>query len=576
MTFQPLPNSAPDGIHHLIEFFGCCPQQINSQDFWETILDSALVGADVQILNRHFYAFAPHGVTGYFLLSASHISVHTWPENGYVACDVFSCGDEDETSLIVQRITAAIRHERTRVTSLHRGFRFGADSDPTPLQTIEAGAHCGQREVCPALTDARMNHFDINCANGDVLRIPVTGLLHKSRSPYQEITICDSSRFGRCLLLDDVIQTAESDHVIYDRAILHELRPSDRHLLILGGGDGYAAAQALSINPALHVTVVELDGAVVAAARNHLGQTIFDDPRVDLIVEDAFTFLPGVDTAAFDGIVCDLTDFPVGYDQEQGTDFYRRIFSVSDAALKPGGWIAVYAGATDLKLDGGVLVVDRLRGLLAESFGKGEGTEVLVPSFGEVCSFLYGEKADNASRKLKAEVLKEASDAIVNQIISLGKVTYPVSSNGNNISDYYDDLNNQDYINIVLKKRNKIVGYLLAVPQNDACSYLKDSDPSMIERTDMFYVDIIQIIPGASNAIGFIILLKKLFEEAASRGITKFSMHARSTNGLSRLILKISPNARSLRSFPDFEGTGEEFEYIETELTAKDRITVDK
>lgn len=237
-----------------------------------------------------------------------------------------------------------------------------------------------------------MNHFDIICASGDNLRIPVTELLHTSRSPYQEITVCDTSQFGRCLLLDDVIQTAESDHELYDRAILHKLRPSDRNLLILGGGDGDVAAQALAINSELHVTVVELDGAVVSAAREHLGQTVFNDARVDLNVGDAFTFLPRVGAETYDGIVCDLTDFPVGYDQEQGAEFYRGIFSASAATLKPGGWIAVYAGASEAMLDGGGRVVDRLRGLLAESFGKVECTEGFVPSFGEPCCFLYGER----------------------------------------------------------------------------------------------------------------------------------------------------------------------------------------
>jgi spermidine synthase len=237
-----------------------------------------------------------------------------------------------------------------------------------------------------------MTHFTITNANGQNLHIPITNLLHTSRSPYQEITVCDTAQFGRCLLLDGVIQTAASDHEIYDRAILHKLRPNNRNILILGGGDGDVTAQALALNPALHVTVVELDGAVVAAAREHLGQTVFDDPRVELNVEDAFTFLPQVGSAAFDGIVCDLTDFPVGYDQEQGAEFYRRIFSASAMTLKPDGWIAVYAGATGQLLDGGGRVVERLARLLAESFDEVECSEALVPSFGEACCFLYGEK----------------------------------------------------------------------------------------------------------------------------------------------------------------------------------------
>jgi spermidine synthase len=580
-----LPNSAPDGIHHLIEFFGCCPQQINSQIFWEKILDSALEGADIQILNRHFYSFAPHGVTGYFLLSASHISIHTWPEHGYVACDVFSCGEETETSSIVHRITSAVRHERTHITTLRRGYRFGADSDAMPLPSIETIVHCEQLGECPAAgislptleTEATMNHFDVTCANGDILCIPVTELLHATLSPYQEIIVCDTSQFGRCLFLDGVIQTAESDHEIYDRAILHKLRVSDHSILILGGGDGYAAIQALEINPALHITVVELDGAVVATAREHLGQTVFDDPRINLIVEDAFAYLPRVGAATFDGIVCDLTDFPVGYDQEQGAEFYSRIFATSGASLKKGGWIAVYAGATELLLDGGGRVVDRLRCMLEESFGNVKCTEVLVPSFGEPCCFLYGGNTIGESGKLKVEVLKEATDDIVNQIIMLGKVTYPVSSNGDIISDYYADLNNQEYINIALKRQSEIVGYLLAVPQHDACSYQKENDPSMIDRSDMFYVDTIQIMPGASNAIGFKLLLKKLLAEAAHRGINKFSMHARKSNGLSRILFKLFPKTKSLRrTLPNFEGTGEAFEYIEAELTANDRISLEK
>jgi S-adenosylmethionine decarboxylase len=145
-----LPNSAPDGIHHLVELFGCCPNQINSQPFWETILDAALKGADIQILNRHFYCFAPQGVTGYILLSASHVSIHTWPENGYVACDVFSCGDESETSAIVRRITEAIRHERTHITTLRRGYRFGADVEVVQLPAVEAVVHCEHQADCAA------------------------------------------------------------------------------------------------------------------------------------------------------------------------------------------------------------------------------------------------------------------------------------------------------------------------------------------------------------------------------------------------------------------------------------------
>ena len=121
-----LHNSAPDGVHYLLEFFGCPKQQLDSLAFWKNILLKAVVDSDVTVLNKHFYRFSPHGITGYLLLSASHISIHTWPEYKYVTCDVFSCGDVDETRGIVKYIKTALQHEKIKTRKLKRGFRVNA------------------------------------------------------------------------------------------------------------------------------------------------------------------------------------------------------------------------------------------------------------------------------------------------------------------------------------------------------------------------------------------------------------------------------------------------------------------
>lgn len=143
-----IANSAPDGIHIVAEFFGCCPRQVDSIAFWEKTLAEALDGMNLQILNRHFYRFAPLGVTGYLLLSASHVSIHTWPEHGYVACDVFSCSAEEETKAVIKRITDAVRHERNLVSSLRRGYRLGAEAATLPV--LETVTHCRPPGQCPA------------------------------------------------------------------------------------------------------------------------------------------------------------------------------------------------------------------------------------------------------------------------------------------------------------------------------------------------------------------------------------------------------------------------------------------
>ena len=121
---KPLHNSSPDGVHHLIEFFGCERKQLNSLAFWKKLLADVTVDADVRIINRHFYRFRPHGITGYLLLSASHISIHTWPEYAYAACDVFTCSGDDEGESIVRNIRKNLKHEQAKTKKIKRGFRI--------------------------------------------------------------------------------------------------------------------------------------------------------------------------------------------------------------------------------------------------------------------------------------------------------------------------------------------------------------------------------------------------------------------------------------------------------------------
>jgi S-adenosylmethionine decarboxylase len=110
-------------VHHLIEFFGCDRKQLNSITFWKNLLSDATMNTDVRILNKHFYRFKPHGITGYLLLSASHISIHTWPEYAYAACDVFTCSGDDEGQSIVKFIQENLKHDKTKTRKIKRGFR---------------------------------------------------------------------------------------------------------------------------------------------------------------------------------------------------------------------------------------------------------------------------------------------------------------------------------------------------------------------------------------------------------------------------------------------------------------------
>lgn len=81
------------GQHLLIEFRGCEGPVLNDSNALQELMERAVAAARATIVNSVFHTFAPQGVTGVVVVEESHFSVHTWPEHGYVAVDVYTCGE---------------------------------------------------------------------------------------------------------------------------------------------------------------------------------------------------------------------------------------------------------------------------------------------------------------------------------------------------------------------------------------------------------------------------------------------------------------------------------------------------
>jgi S-adenosylmethionine decarboxylase len=64
------------------------------------------------IVTDVFHAFSPHGLSGVIVIAESHVAVHTWPEYGFMAVDVFSCSAKLEVELIEVRLTEALKPSR--------------------------------------------------------------------------------------------------------------------------------------------------------------------------------------------------------------------------------------------------------------------------------------------------------------------------------------------------------------------------------------------------------------------------------------------------------------------------------
>jgi S-adenosylmethionine decarboxylase len=79
--------------HILFTLKGCPFDLLDDEQEIKLLLYRATEASKSTLLNLATYKFDPQGVTGFAMLAESHISIHTWPENGMAVCDVFTCGD---------------------------------------------------------------------------------------------------------------------------------------------------------------------------------------------------------------------------------------------------------------------------------------------------------------------------------------------------------------------------------------------------------------------------------------------------------------------------------------------------
>src|SRR5690606_15961839 len=91
-------------------------------------------------------------------------------------------------------------------------------------------------------------------------------VLHSSRSPFQQVDLVQTSRYGRMLALDGLVQTTEVDEFCYHEMIAHPallIHPDPQRVLVIGGGDGGTVREVLKHRQVKEVVMVEIDGLVV-------------------------------------------------------------------------------------------------------------------------------------------------------------------------------------------------------------------------------------------------------------------------------------------------------------------------
>ena len=108
------------GRHVIIELWGC-GEAINDASLVERAMRRAVDAANATLLDLFVHEFSPQGVTAVAVLAESHLSIHTWPEYGYVAADVFTCGNTTKPEAAAEVLRQAFAATTADIRELERG-----------------------------------------------------------------------------------------------------------------------------------------------------------------------------------------------------------------------------------------------------------------------------------------------------------------------------------------------------------------------------------------------------------------------------------------------------------------------
>ncbi len=100
-----------------------CERWVEDPDALRAALREAVKRAGATLIDVQVHPFNPHGASGMALLAESHISFHTWPELGYVALDVFTCGERVRPEAAVDVFRDLFAPRRVSIVEIRRGVR---------------------------------------------------------------------------------------------------------------------------------------------------------------------------------------------------------------------------------------------------------------------------------------------------------------------------------------------------------------------------------------------------------------------------------------------------------------------
>ncbi|WP_163100659.1 adenosylmethionine decarboxylase [Peribacillus alkalitolerans] len=321
------------GQHSIIDAFECNPEILNDAPKLKELMTQAVTDLEMEILSTFFHSFSPEGVAGVLVLSTSHISIHTWPEHGYAALDLYTCGNQ-QLWPVLRVMLEKMEVRRVVIHELSRGF----ESIPTPIMKKMNLVTADSEINTPFMVREDLGN-DKDLKQFKELMTGNHNILYNGSSHFQDIVLVEAKDLR--LYIGQELQFSSLDESYYHEALIFpamELTGSPERVLILGGGDGLGLREVLKYSTVKQVDLVDIDSTIINLAKTNpslLAQNSrsFLDDRVQIHIEDAKSFITN-DLQPYDVIII---DFPDPVDAIISSLYTKELFSQVATLLSSEG-----------------------------------------------------------------------------------------------------------------------------------------------------------------------------------------------------------------------------------------------
>ena len=111
------------GTHFLLDLAGAPFATLDDPEVVRSALLETVAAMGAQVLGVHLHRLSPQGISGVVVISESHLTIHTWPERGEAAVDLFTCGDAGRARGAVEALVARLGATVSDLREISRGAR---------------------------------------------------------------------------------------------------------------------------------------------------------------------------------------------------------------------------------------------------------------------------------------------------------------------------------------------------------------------------------------------------------------------------------------------------------------------